>query len=108
MNAAERLWAALAARDWPRALAQFLPNAVVEWPHSGARMEVGAYVGAMEVLLSTATVEIRRTAGEGHLVAVEAAIGAARCGGFYDLHEGRIRGATEYWVPGTVPGAGSG
>jgi hypothetical protein len=28
----------------------------------------------------------------------EARAGSARCAGIYDLHDGRIAGATEYWA----------
>jgi hypothetical protein len=108
MNAAERLWQALAAHDWARARSQFGPNAVVDWPHADTRMDAGAYVAAMQALLATGPATVRRTAGEGRILAVEATIGPARCGGFYDLHDGLIHEATEYWVRGTPPAAGGG
>jgi hypothetical protein len=41
---------------------------------------------------------VRRVVTEGRYVAVEARVGSARCAGFYDLHEGLIASATEYWV----------
>ena len=44
MNAAERLWRGLGAHDWAAASSQFQPNAVVEWPHSGATMRVEEYL----------------------------------------------------------------
>ena len=34
----------------------------------------------------------------GRNVVVEGALGEARCAGFYDLHDGLIAGAVEYWV----------
>jgi hypothetical protein len=37
---------------------------------------------------------------EGRCVVVEARVGGAYCAGFYDLHDGLIAGATEYWVGG--------
>jgi hypothetical protein len=102
MNAVERLWRGLAARDWRAVHAQFRPNATVEWPHNGARMDVEEYVGRHRERAGAAggapTVEVARVVTEGRNVAVEARIGEARCAGFYDLHDGLIVGAVEYWV----------
>ena len=102
MNAVERLWRALEARDWPSVRSQFQPNAVVEWPHSGERMEVDEYVAAVRARPADREVAVRRVATEGRIVAVEARAGTARCAAFYDLHDGLIVGASEYWI-GTAP-----
>ena len=103
MNAAERLWQALAARDWVAVAAQFLPHAVVEWPHSGERLSTDELLFALRVKLADQAVTLRRVvAPGGGAIAVEATVGATRCAGFYDVHEGRIAHATEYWV--TPPG----
>jgi hypothetical protein len=98
MNAAERLWRALGARDWAAVRAQFKPNAVVEWPHSGARMDVDEYVATLRAGAGDRTVEVRRVISEGRGVVVEARVGDARGAGLYDLHDGLIAGAVEYWV----------
>ena len=100
MNAAERLWRGLGAHDWAAASSQFQPNAVVEWPHSGATLRG-------EVLLDTqreraahggGAFVVRRVVTEGRDVVVEGVLGEALCAGFYDLHDGLIAGAVEYWV----------
>jgi hypothetical protein len=98
MNAAERLWRALRNRDWPALRAQFRPNAVVDWPHSGASMGLDDYVAAVAARPAGEAVDVRRVVSEGRIVAVEAEVGGARCAGFYDLHDGLIVAATEYWV----------
>jgi len=97
MNAVERLWQGLAAHDWPAVRSQFQPNALVEWPHSGERMAVDDYVAARRAGRA-APVRVRLVVSEGRYVAVEAEVGRGRCAGFYDLHDGLIAGAVEYWV----------
>jgi len=97
MNAAERLWRGLAARDWDAVRSQFQPNATVEWPHDGRRMPVDEYVGVQRER-ARHPIAMRRVVSEGRSVVVEAAVGDARCAGFYDLHDGLIARAVEYWV----------
>ena len=97
MNAAERLWRGLAARDWAAVRSQFQPTAAVEWPHAGRRMPVDEYVGVQRERAGPA-VDVRRVVSEGRCVVVEARVGEASCAGFYDLHDGLIAGAVEYWV----------
>ena len=96
MNAPERLWRGLAARDWAAVRSQFQPNAEVEWPHAGRRMPVDEYVATQRE--RAREVSVRRVVSEGRNVVVEAQVGAARCAGFYDLHDGLIAGAVEYWI----------
>jgi hypothetical protein len=96
MNPPERLWRALGRRDWEAVRAQFQATAVVDCPHSGERMNVEAYVTAHAA--RRGKVHVRNVVGEGRRFAVEAEIGSARCAGFYDLHEGLISLATEYWL----------
>jgi hypothetical protein len=97
MNAVERLWRGLQAHDWPAVRSQFQPNARVEWPHSGERLAVEEYVAARRARGSE-TIRVRRLLIEGRFVAVEATVGDARCAGFYDLHDGLVAAAVEYWV----------
>jgi hypothetical protein len=101
MNAAERLWRALETRDWDALRAQLHPHATIQWPHSGERLSVEEYVAAQQARPADRAVAVRRVAGGGELVAVEATVGEARCAGFYDLHGARIESATEYWVGDT-------
>jgi hypothetical protein len=103
MNAVERLWRGLAGRDWRAVHSQFGANAVVEWPHTGARMDAEEYVGRhRERAGGDAAVVVSRVVTEGRNVAVEARVGEAYCAGFYDLHDGLIVGAVEYWVGETA------
>jgi hypothetical protein len=97
MNAVERLWRALAARDWGTARAQFRAHATVEWPHEDARLDVDEYLARLRSRTADGA-DVRRVVTEGRYVAVEARVGSARCAGFYDLHDGLIASATEYWV----------
>ncbi len=101
MNAAERLWRAIIARDWDAMRAQFEPTARIEWPHTGESMGVEDYVAAHRARPAERLVEVVRTTGDGELFAVEARAGDAVCAGFYDMHGGHIRAITEYWI-GTV------
>jgi SnoaL-like protein len=98
MNAAERLWRALAARDWEAARSQFRLGAVVEWPHSGARLDFEEYIAERRERAGDRTVEVVRVVTEGRSIVVEARVGDARGVGLYDLHDGLIAGAVEYWV----------
>jgi hypothetical protein len=97
MNAAERLWRGLGARDWAAVRSQFQPTAQVEWPHAARRMPVDEYVATQRERAGR-EVDVRRVVSEGRNVVVEARVGDARCAGFYDLHDGLIAGAVEYWV----------
>ena len=100
MNAAERLWRGLGAHDWAAASSQFQPNAVVEWPHSRARLDIEEYLATQRERAAQggAAFTVRRVVSEGRNVVVEGALGEALCAGFYDLHDGLIAGAVEYWV----------
>ena len=97
MNAAERLWRGLGARDWAAVRSQFQPTAQVQWPHADRRMPVEEYVAVQRERAGPA-IDVRRVVVEGRSVAVEAIVGDARCAGFYDLHDGLISGAVEYWL----------
>ena len=97
MNAAERLWRGIGRRDWAAVRSQFQPTAHVEWPHASVRMPVEEYVATQRERAGP-EVDVRRVVTEGRNVVVEARVGAARCAGFYDLHDGLVAGAVEYWL----------
>ena len=42
--------------------------------------------------------EVRRSVVDGKTAVIEARVGDRRCAGIYDLHDGRIAGAVEYWA----------
>jgi hypothetical protein len=98
MNAPERLWRGLAARDWAAVRSQFHANAEVEWPHAARRMPLDEYVATHRERAGDRDVSVRRVVSEGRNVVVEAHVGEAACAGFYDLHDGLIAGAVEYWI----------
>jgi hypothetical protein len=98
MNAPERLWRAIEARDWEAVRSQFRAGATVEWPHSGERMAFDEYVAVRRERARERDVEVQRVVTEGRCVVVEARVGEARGVGLYDLHDGLIAGAVEYWV----------
>ena len=98
MNAAERLWRGVGDHDWAAVRAQFRPGAVVEWPHSGERLPFEEYVAVRRERARGRRVEVERVVSEGRNVVVEARVGEARGVGLYDLHDGLIARAVEYWV----------
>jgi hypothetical protein len=102
MNAAERLWRGLARRDWEAVRAQFHPAAMVERPGDRTRVGVEEFIALHRSARARddARVEVLRSLVDGTTAVVEATAGPARCAGFYDLHQGRIAGATEYWTAG--------
>jgi SnoaL-like protein len=109
MNAAERLWRALGRRDWAGVRAQFHPAATVERPSSGRRLDLDELIAEHreDAARGDMDVDVLRTLSAGTTIVVEARLGDARCAGLYDLHEGKIAGAVEYWVlPGGAPGSG--
>jgi hypothetical protein len=106
VNAVERLWRAIAARDWNGALAQFLPQAEVLWPHTGERMTAAEYVAVNRAYPGDWAIAIDRVVSAGEHVAVQLTVidgdETHLCAGFYDLHQARIAGAIEIWVePGS-------
>ena len=99
-NAVERLWQALAVGDLERAAAELHPSLVVDWPHTGERFESAA--AFLAVHRTDRRVELRRVITDGHHVAVEAFVegdaASWAVAAFYDLRDGRISRAAEYWV----------
>ncbi len=101
MNAAERLWRGLARHDWEAVRAQFHPSAVIERAGDGARLGVEEYVAAHRVAAGRGEedeIEVLRSIVDGKAAVIEARVGDRRCAGIYDLHDGRIAGAVEYWA----------
>jgi hypothetical protein len=100
MNAAERLWRGLARHDWEAVRAQFHSSAVVERAGAGTRQDVDEYVAAhrVEAARGDDEIEVLRSVVDGKAAVIEARVGRRRCAGIYDLHDGRIAGAIEYWA----------
>jgi hypothetical protein len=101
MNAPERMWRALAQRDWPGVRSQFHRTAIVERPSAGDRLDPDEFVADHREHAARGDFEIevlRSLNAGGAIIVIEARAGGARCAGIYDLHDGRIAGAVEYWV----------
>jgi SnoaL-like domain len=100
MNAAERLWRGLARHDWEAVRAQFHPSATVERVATRTRLDVDELIAEhrVDAAKGEGDIEILRSVADGKTCVIEARAGHARCVGIYDLHDGRIAGATEYWV----------
>jgi hypothetical protein len=102
MNAVERLWRALSAREWKRAEAQMHPRAVIDLPISGQR-----FAGRHEYVLHHAAsaeqrmVHVELVVHEVKHVAVRLTITIGQevehGAGFYELQDGRIARGTELW-----------
>jgi hypothetical protein len=104
MNAPERLWRALAARDWTAVPRQFNRSAIIERPAAGERLDLDEFVADHREHAARGGFEVevlRSLNAGGTTIVIEARAGSARCAGIYDLHDGRIAGAVEYWVPPT-------
>jgi hypothetical protein len=102
MNAPERLWRALAARDWSAVPRQFHRSAIIERPAAGERLDLDEFIADHREHAARGDFEVevlRSLNAGGTTIVIEARAGRARCAGIYDLHEGRIAGAVEYWVP---------
>jgi hypothetical protein len=101
MNAPERLWRGIARRDWEAVRAQFHPSAVIERPVTGTQLDVEEFIAEHRVNAAKGEggVEVLQSLADGKTSVIEARAGSARCAGIYDLHDGRIAGATEYWAP---------
>ena len=100
MNAAERLWRGLARHDWQAVRAQFHPSAVIERAGDGTRLGVDEYIAAHRVAAARGDdeIEVLRSVVDGRAQVIEARMGERRVAGIYDLHDGRIAGAIEYWA----------
>jgi len=101
VNAAERLWRGLGRRDWEAVRAQFHPSAVIERAGDGTRVSVEEYVAAHRVAAGRGEegeIEVLRAVVDGKAAVIEARVGDRRCAGIYDLHDGRIASAVEYWA----------
>jgi hypothetical protein len=102
MNAPERLWRALAARDWTAVPRQFHRSAIIERPAAAERLDLDEFVADHREHAARGDFEVeilRSLNAGGTTIVIEARAGSARCAGIYDLHDGRIAGAVEYWVP---------
>jgi hypothetical protein len=108
MNAPERLWRGIARHDWEAVRAQFHGSATIERPVDGTTLDVEELVAEHRELIARngGEVEVLQSVNDGKTHVIEARVGDARCAGIYDVHDGRIAGATEYWAEARRPAAG--
>jgi hypothetical protein len=108
MNAPERLWRGIARRDWEAVRAQFHGSATIERPVTATRLNVDELVAEHreQIARTGGDVEVLQSINDGKSHVIEARVGDARCAGIYDVHDGRIAGATEYWAQAPRPAAG--
>jgi hypothetical protein len=105
VNAAERLWRAFGRDDWRAAEAQMHEHAEVLWAVSGERLDRDEYLFRVRRRIDGRHIDVIREIRGGTQVALEVIAGEdeerqERCAGFYDLHQGRIALAVEYWAGG--------
>jgi hypothetical protein len=105
VNAAERLWRAFGRDDWRAAEAQMHPQVEVLWAVSGERLDREEYLFRVRERLDGRPIEVLREIRDGKHIALEVVAGddparQDRCAGFYDLHQGLIAMAAEYWTGG--------
>jgi hypothetical protein len=105
VNAAERLWRAYGRDDWRAAEAQMHEHLEGLWPVSGERLNREEYLFRVRERLGGRRIDVLREIRDGKRIALEAIAGddgarQARCGAFYDLHQGLIALAVEYWTEG--------
>jgi hypothetical protein len=100
MNAADRLWRGLARHDWEGVRAQFHASATVENAGADTRQDVDEFIAAHRVAAARGEgeIEVLRSLVDGKGAVIEARVGDRRCAAIYDLHDGRIAGAVEYWA----------
>jgi hypothetical protein len=100
MNAAERVWRGLRRHDWEAVRAQFHSSAVIEDAGSGTRRDVDEFIATqrVEAARGEGEIEVLRSVVDGKTAVIEARVGDRRCVAIYDVHDGRIAGAVEYWA----------
>jgi hypothetical protein len=103
VNAAERLWRAYGRDDWRAAEAQMHEHVEVLWPVSGERLDRDEYLFRVRERLDGRRIDVLREIRDGKHIALEVIAGddearQARCGAFYDLHQGLIARVVEYWT----------
>ena len=97
MNAVERLWRAIARRDYPAIAAQLQENARIQWPHSHESLSATEYV-VRQRLAGEREVHVLRVLVDDERVAIHATVDGRHVGAFYDLQESRIANGVEIWT----------
>ena len=102
-TAVDRLWRALAAGDWAGMLGQFAAGALVFEADSGTAVAARRVRRPPPDGAGRPTSASSAAVRESNTIAVEVHVTRGgferRCAAFYDLRDGRIASATEYWSP---------
>jgi len=110
-NPVQGMWERFQARDWEGAAELIHEDFVGEWPNTAERMEGrDNYLAVQRAYPEGWTIEVRRVIADGDQVAAEVRVPHGdelfHCAGFYEVREGKVLRATEYWsdgVPGEAP-----
>jgi ketosteroid isomerase-like protein len=103
-----RLWRLFEERRWEEAGEQLHEDLVAEWPNVGHRFRGREHFLAMNRAHPAQNwhIDVRRVVAGGDQVAAEVVVTSDDavdvCLGFYELRDGRILRATEYWVERTA------
>lgn len=104
-----RFWSAMEANDFFAAAQCLSEDCLIHWPQSAEIIRGRAgfiAVNAAYPVTGRWSVVLHSLISQGCLVVTDVTIHdqvqAARCIGFYDVHEGFIRNATEWW-PDPMP-----
>ena len=97
MNAVERLWRAIARRDYAAIAAQLHEHARIDWPHTGEHLSATEYV-VRQRLAGEREVRVVRVLVDDERVAIHAVVGDRSVGAFYDLQQSRIASGVEIWT----------
>ena len=98
------LWERFEARDWDAAGGLLAEDVVVEWPQTRERMRGRENVIAVNRNYPEGwTIRVLRVLQDGETAVSEVAVdhvdhGTFHAASFFDVREGRIVRATEYWV----------
>jgi ketosteroid isomerase-like protein len=102
---ARRLWELFQARRWDEARDLLHEDFEAEWPDTGERIRgCDNFLELNRNYPEPWSIEVKRVVWGADEVALEAAVthpeGVSHAAGFYELRDGRILRATEYWVDG--------
>ena len=100
-----QLWELCEARTWDHAAALLDDAFVAEWPNSGERIRGPRnFIDVQRFYPEGWRVEVLRVLGDGTRAAAEVRVphgdDTFYCAGFYEVQDGLIRAATEYWSDG--------
>ena len=104
-EAVRLLWERMEARDWEGVAARLHPEAVVDWPNTGERMRGREnYLAVQRAYPEGWHIEVLRIVDAGDQVASEVRVEHEGerfyAASFFEVADGRIVSAVEYWSNG--------